>query len=80
MSLGPRSMARSRSRKTARHAAAVMRNFDFFGAPLAGIACIDRDHREGSFGSFHDHLGCRRRSWSAGEPITEMPARQRLPT
>jgi nitroreductase len=28
---------------TARHAAAVMRNFDFFGAPLAGIACMHRD-------------------------------------
>jgi nitroreductase len=25
---------------TARHAAAVMRNFDFFGAPLAGIVSI----------------------------------------
>jgi hypothetical protein len=28
---------------TARHAAAVMRNFDFFGAPLAGIVCMHRD-------------------------------------
>jgi len=27
----------------ARHAAAVMRNFDFFGAPLAGIVCMHRD-------------------------------------
>jgi hypothetical protein len=26
-----------------RHAAAVTRNFDFFGAPLAGIACMQRD-------------------------------------
>jgi nitroreductase len=25
------------------HAAAVMRNFDFFGAPLAGIVCMHRD-------------------------------------
>ena len=28
---------------TARHAAAVMRNFEFFGAPLAGIVCMHRD-------------------------------------
>jgi nitroreductase len=28
---------------TARHAAAVMRNFDFFGAPLAGIVGMHRD-------------------------------------
>ena len=28
---------------TARHAAAVMRNFDFFGAPLAGIVSMHRD-------------------------------------
>jgi nitroreductase len=28
---------------TARHAAAVMRNFDFFGAPLAGIVCMHRE-------------------------------------
>ena len=28
---------------TARHAAAVMRNFDFFGAPLAGIISMHRD-------------------------------------
>ena len=28
---------------TARHAAAVLRNFDFFGAPLAGIVCMHRD-------------------------------------
>jgi nitroreductase len=28
---------------TARHAAAVMRNFDFFGAPLAGIVCMHHD-------------------------------------
>ena len=28
---------------TARHAAAVMRNFDFFGAPLSGIVCMHRD-------------------------------------
>ena len=28
---------------TARHAAAVMRNFDFFGAPVAGIVCMHRD-------------------------------------
>ncbi len=28
---------------TARHAAAVMRNFDFFGAPLAGILSMHRD-------------------------------------
>jgi nitroreductase len=28
---------------TSRHAAAVMRNFDFFGAPLAGIVCMHRD-------------------------------------
>ena len=28
---------------TARHAAAVMRNFDFFGAPLAGIVTMHRD-------------------------------------
>jgi nitroreductase len=28
---------------TARHAAAVMRNYDFFGAPLAGIVCMHRD-------------------------------------
>jgi nitroreductase len=28
---------------TARHAAAVMRNFDFFGAPFAGIVCMHRD-------------------------------------
>ncbi len=28
---------------TARHAAAVMRNFDFFGAPLAAIVCMHRD-------------------------------------
>lgn len=28
---------------TARHAAAVMRNFDFFGAPLAGIVYMHRD-------------------------------------
>ena len=27
----------------ARHAAAVMRNFDFFGAPLAGIVTMHRD-------------------------------------
>jgi len=25
------------------HAAAVIRNFDFFGAPLAGIVCMHRD-------------------------------------
>jgi hypothetical protein len=28
---------------TARHAAAVMRNFDFFGAPLVGIVSMHRD-------------------------------------
>jgi nitroreductase len=28
---------------TARHACAVMRNFDFFGAPLTGIVCMHRD-------------------------------------
>jgi nitroreductase len=28
---------------TARHAAAVIRNFDFFGAPLAGIVSMHRD-------------------------------------
>ena len=28
---------------TARHAAAVMRNFDFFGAPMAAIVCMHRD-------------------------------------
>ena len=28
---------------TARHAAAVMRNFDFFGAPLTGIVSMHRD-------------------------------------
>jgi len=28
---------------TARHAAAVMRNFDCFGAPLAGIVSMHRD-------------------------------------
>jgi hypothetical protein len=28
---------------TARHAVAVMRNFDFFGAPLAGIVSMHRD-------------------------------------
>jgi len=30
---------------TARHAAAVMRNFDFFGTPLAGIASGPRSGR-----------------------------------
>src|SRR5499426_1831861 len=28
---------------TARHAAAVLRNWEFFGAPLAGIVCMHRD-------------------------------------
>ena len=31
------------SADTARPAAAVMRNFEFFGAPLAGIVCMHRD-------------------------------------